>query len=163
MKNTSAMAEMFMIIDQGFADGGEPTITKYYKKRKVEDEEFFIPIRDHVDDVIQEIIDNTAEELIDSTFYDAPNFLVLFAALAFVKGLSPLTKISEGFQNHPRQGADWVKALPVLIDIAKAVVEYDPDLDADSKYAGFVAATKSTTHRVSSRSPRFEVLVNALA
>ena len=43
LKNTSVIAELFMILDEGFNDGGETRINSYYKTHKTCDEEYFLP------------------------------------------------------------------------------------------------------------------------
>ena len=45
LKHTSVIAEMFMVLDNGFGDGGEQLIGRYYRQRKMESESFFGPIR----------------------------------------------------------------------------------------------------------------------
>ena len=41
LKNTSVMAEMFMIVDSGFDNGGEGAIGRYYKAHKGDTEGYF--------------------------------------------------------------------------------------------------------------------------
>ncbi len=88
LKNTTLIAEMFIALDNGLGDGGETQITRYYKAKRKEDEEYFMPLREYLDDIVSEIIEKTGSDFSSSTFYDAPNFLVLFSAIAFVKSPS---------------------------------------------------------------------------
>ena len=160
LKNTSVMAEMFMIFIQGFLDGGEPTIGKFYKSNVSKEEQYFDGIRTHVNLCVTEILENTAEDFSDSTFYDAPNFLVLLAAVAYLKGLMPDGRTTEGVERFRGVGVDWDKAKTTLAEIAQA---FDAEDNADAKYSPFVVASKSTTHRISSRKIRLQILLAALA
>ena len=159
LKNTSVIAEMFMILESGFGDGGEPSITKYYKSRKGEGEAFFLILRQHVDSVISEILEHTSE-LRDTTFYDAPNFLALFAAVAYLRGQCPEAKTTEGIEEYRGRGVDWQRGQTVLANIARA---FDDENDENQRFSSFVSATKSTTHRISSRKSRMQTLVKSLA
>lgn len=163
LKNTSTMAEMFMILDKGFDDGGEPTITKFYKSKKSQDEDYFSPIRQRIDEIISEIISQTSDDFKETIFYDAPNFLALFAAVAFLKGYMPQGRVTDNINDYYGRGVDWERGYNNLSEIAQAFDDVDPDEDADNPFAGFIAATKSTTHRVSSRRPRLEQLVRAIS
>ncbi len=160
LKNTSVVAEMFMFLDQGLGDGGEASITKYYKMNKDKDEAYFATLAAKVDELIQEVLDHTAEDLENSTFYSAPNFLMLFAAAAFLKGYMPQSKVTEGVADSQSKGVDWDKAKTTLPLIAQA---FDQDIEDDGPYYSFVANTKSTTHRTASRKIRMEVIVRAIS
>ena len=160
LRNTSVMAEMFMIVDDGFSDGGEPSIGRYYKKNKDKDEAYFKNIRENVDMIISEIISNTSEDFAQTTFYDSPNFLALFAAVAYLKGIIPESRTTDGIEEFRGIGIDWSKAQTSLARIAQA---FDVEEDESSLYTSFVAATKSTTHRIFSRKTRLQTLVKSLA
>jgi len=159
LKNTSVTAEMFMFLDVGFGDGGEPSITKYYKQRQEKPEEFFAPIRAKIDEIVQEIIDELSDDFEETTFFDSPNFLMLFAAVAYLKGYMVDRNIPDDLDVEGGSGVDWNAARERLADIAQA---FD-DEEEDAPFASFVAATKSTTHRLSSRKARFKTIVEAIA
>lgn len=159
LKNTSVMAELFMIVCQGFDDGGEPSINKFYRNYRKQDEDFFKPLRNHVDNLIGEILKKTSAGFRETTFYDAPNFLALFSALAYLRGVAPNSRITDEVQKLRGTGVDWNKAQTTLATIAQA---FDNVEDEQAPYAQFVSATRSTTHRISSRRPRFQQLVHAL-
>lgn len=163
MKNVSLMAELFMTLDIGFGDGGEPTITKYYKSKKTESEEYFLPIRKKVDAILKDIIDNFEEDFSETPFFDAPNFLVLFSAVAYLKYGFPDTRITDGVEEHKAEGVDWENAIETLAEISQEFESEHNDEDADGRHSDFVSASKSTTHRISSRKPRFQLLVNAFS
>lgn len=114
MKNVSLMAELFMVFDIGFGDGGEPTITKYYKSRKTESENYFTPIRKKTDSVLKEIIDNLENDFSDTPFFDGPNFLVLFAAIAYLKFGFPDSRMTDGIEQHKARGVNWESAIETL-------------------------------------------------
>jgi hypothetical protein len=163
MKNVSLMAEFFMIFDIGFGDGGEPTITKYYKSRKTEPEEFFLPIREKIDAVLEEIIDNLVDDFWETTFFDAPNFLVLFAAVAYLMYGFSDSRITEGVEDFKAEGVNWEDAIETLAEISQEFESEHNDEGEDGRYSDFVSASKSTTHRISSRKPRFQILVKAIS
>ena len=110
LKNTSVMAEFFMTLEQGFDDGGEAIIGRYYKSHKKHSEAHFLPLRDSIDSVLKEIIGQTVQDFSDTTFYDAPNFLALFASVAFLKGAVPDSRASEGLEEYKGKDVDWTKA-----------------------------------------------------
>lgn len=160
LKNTSVMAEMFMFLDNGVGDGGEPSITKYYKSRVEKEETYFSDFSARLDEVIQEILDNTAEEFLETTFYDSPNFLILFAAVSFLKGYLKGSRVTADVDHLAGKGVDWAGGERVLAELSQA---FDQDEDPLSPYAGFVSSSKSTTHRIASRKVRMTTLVDALA
>ena len=160
LKNTSVMAEMFMILDIVFGDAGEVNINKYHKLRKAEDEAFFKPLRLRLDKIVNEIIEELGEDFDDTTFFDAPNFLALFAAVAYLRGWLPNSeRVIEGLEIEPGP-ADWEGGKEQLAAIAQSIE--DGDEDDDPVYAAFIRATASTTHRIASRKVRFQALVGAL-
>lgn len=163
LKNTSTMAELFIVMDNGFGDGGEPSITKYYKEKKAKDDEYFFPLRQRIDEIVGEIISNMATDFKETTFFDAPNFLALFAAIAYLKGYSPNSRTTDAVVALKGQGVNWENGLEKLSAIAREFDGYDPEAEEENPYASFIAATKSTTHRISSRKPRFEQIVRAIA
>lgn len=160
LKHTTLIAEMFISLDRGLGDGGETQITRYYKQKRKEDDEYFVHLREHLDEVVAEILDQTREDFAELTFYDAPNFLILFAAVAFLKGYMPASKASEGVHEFSGRGIDWEKASGNLSALAQAV---DEGAEEQGPHSQFVSATKSTLHRISSRKPRFEAVVKAIA
>lgn len=159
MKNVSLMAEFFMTLDLGFGDGGEATITKFYKNKKIEPESYFLPIRKKVDDVLEVIIDKLEEDFADTPFFDGPNFLVLFAAVAYLLYGFPDNRVTADVKEHKGKGVNWKNAIDVLAELSQELESGNNDEDADVRHAEFISASKSTTHRVSSRKPRFEYLV----
>lgn len=160
LKNTSVMAEMYMIVDVGFGDGGEPSINKYYKSNKAKNEEKFERLRQLVDQTVEEIVNHTSGDFKETTFYDAPNFLALFSTIAYLEGRSPDSKVTEGIEKFRGSGVNWDYAQTLLAKIAQ---EFDSEETDESQFSSFVAATKSTTHRVASRRIRIQTLVKNLS
>ncbi|WP_170373122.1 DUF262 domain-containing protein [Ruegeria arenilitoris] len=159
LKNTSVVAELFMIVENGIGDGGESSISKYYRERKSAKEEHFGPICRVIDEIVSEIVDVLGEDFVDTTFFDAPNFIALFAACAFLKGQSPETTATQEVSAFRGTGIDWQSAKTNLAQIAQA---FDEEDDEGGMYHRFVSATRSSTHRVSSRKPRVSILVEAI-
>lgn len=163
LKNTSIMAEFFMALDDGFGDGGETNINKYYRSHRSSSEDYFTTFRHRIDEVLRYILENTGEDFRDTTFYDAPNFLALFAAVSYLHGYLPDSRTTEGIETYRDAGVDWDKARETLAHIALAVEGDTAEAGDQSEYSNFVAATKSTTHRISSRKPRLQAIVKAIA
>lgn len=160
MKHTSLIAELFMLLDQGLGDGGEVQITKYYKTKRKEDDEYFSGLREQLDKTVSEILEHTEEGFSETTFYDAPNFLILFAAVAFLENRSPASRVSEDVDDFCGHGVDWERAQVNLSGIDQA---FDVEMGDGSPHAAFVNATKSTTHRIASRKARFSTIVRAIS
>lgn len=161
LKNTSVIAEMFMALDKGFGDGGETRIGRYYKERKSKPEPFFRPLRKRLDRTITEILENMDEDFVTTTFFAAPNFLVLFSAVSFLRGWLPSSRVTHQIEECSGIGIDWQNAQEELSQIAQECESSD-DEGGRSVHHSFVEATRRTTHRLSSRRPRFETLVKAL-
>ncbi|MFT3688882.1 MAG: hypothetical protein QM789_07790 [Paenirhodobacter sp.] len=160
LKHTTLIAEMFIALDRGLGDGGETQITRYYKAKKSEGDEYFLTLRDHLDRTISQIIEHTKDDFSETTFFDAPNFLILFSAVAFLNGYLPNSKVTEGVNQFSGRGVDWDRAAVNLATLAQAL---DDDSEEQGQHSQFVAATKSTTHRISSRKVRFEAVVRAIS
>lgn len=158
MKNNSFMAELFMTVENGLSDGGEPQIDKYYRERKKEDSEYFDPICSDVDHIVQDILDHYAEDFAETTFFDGPNFLLLFIVVGFLEGLVPSNSNTEEFAQHHSSGLDHAKLKKLLFEI---VASFDAD-DVEGPHAKFVLESRSSTQRRKSRTARFEHIVNHL-
>nr|WP_313520585.1 DUF262 domain-containing protein [Brevundimonas diminuta] len=159
LKHASVTAQMFMILDIGFGDAGEVNISSYYKARKAKGEAYFKALRERFDWLVGSIILHFGEDFKATTFFDSPNFLALFAAIAYLKGWMPLGKVTEGLAVEPGTAIAWDKAKAVMTTLAQSM-EDDED---NQVHASFVHASASSTHRVASRKVRFQVLVGALA
>ena len=159
LKHTSIMAEMFMMIDRGLDNGGEGEIDRYYRNRVSFDDDYFGNIRKLLDEILAELVEHTSHYFIDSTFYDAPNFLVLFAAVGFLDGKIPCSRITEEIEEYRDKRVDWIRASDGLLRIAQA---FEVEENARSGFHDFVSATRSTTHRIASRKVRLHTLAREL-
>lgn len=161
LKNTTIVAEMFKALDKGYAGGGESTVNRYYRERKAKSDSFFLPIRKRLDMVVADILRNLNGDYATTTFFDAPNFLTLFAAISFLKGWLPCGGATDGLERFAGSGVDWPRAREELAQIAQAF-DGDGEDDGNSRYSAFVNATRSSTHSLSSRSARLQTVVNAI-
>jgi hypothetical protein len=159
LKHMSVTAEMFMILDGGFGDAGEVNISAYYKSRKAKEDTYFKVLRERVDWIVKNIVDHFGDDFRSTTFFDNPNFLALFAAIAYLKGWMQPGKVTDGLTTHPGTAIDWEKAKGVMTTLAQSM----DDGEENQVHANFVTASASSTHRVASRKVRFQVLVGALA
>lgn len=159
LKHTSVIAEMFMALDKGYADGGERKINGYFRERKSKSESFFRPIRRRIDIVVEDLLRNLKDDYAATTFFDAPNFLTLFAAIALLRGWLPPGGAAENLKPLAGSGVDWQRAHEELAQIAQA---FDGDDEGNGRYSTFVKATRSSTHSLSSRKQRLQTLVNAI-
>ena len=160
MKNNSLIAEMFMVLDQGLGRGGEGEITKYYEAKTKEKEEFFSKLRNKLDATIDDILKNAESDFSNTTFFKAPNFLILFSAVAFLNGMMPRSKLSEDVDDFCGRGVDWTRARKNLSEIAQS---FNVEAGKETTYAPFVSATKSTTHGAPSRKTRFSTVVRVIS
>lgn len=159
LRNTSVVSELYMCVDVGVGDGGEDKIDRFYNSKKDETEEEIAPISDKVNAALTNIVDIFGKDLEKTTFFDSPNFLVLFAAYVFLTGDSPGGPISEGMENLHGTGIKLAGVIDRLQPLASAV----ENEELDGPLARFVSASKSSTQRISSRKVRFEFVVRALA
>lgn len=160
LKHNTLVAEMFIALDKGLSDGGELKITKYYKANVKKEENYFTGLRERIDSTIDEILENTADDFAETTFYDAPNFLMMFCAVAFLRGFMPANDSTLDLAQYVGRGVNWQKASAGLAQIAQS---FDDQAEGEQANSPFVNATKSTTHRISSRKIRFETILRAIS
>lgn len=159
LRNTSIIAELFMMKMDGLGDGGEDKIGKFYSSRKSLSQDEVDLVADQVNELIGFCLEHFGNALDKTTFFDAPNFVILIAAIAFLRGEMPQSPVTAAIQDHLGAGINIERGIEGLTRLA-AAVEND---DTDGPLGRFVATTKSTTQRVSSRKTRFEAVVAALA
>jgi hypothetical protein len=159
LKNTTLIAELYMALMNGLGDGGEEKVNKFYKENQAKTEADFAPFVTAVQDSIAKTTRMFGQQFAGTTFFDGPNFLLLVCAVAFLDGDLPDSVITADVAVKRGAGVSLVNAsnnLPLLT----AAVEND---DIKGAYSGFVAGTKSSTQRASSRRPRFNAIVSAIA
>jgi Protein of unknown function DUF262 len=158
MKNTTLIAELFMALLDGFVDGGENKVTRFYNAKKKLSETETDAVAAKINDLIRTTVESFGNILSDTTFFDSPNFLVLTCAIAFVSGELPLSKITENVVAYKNRGMVLEYAIEKLGLLGAAV----DNEDLDGQFAQFVFATKSSTQTLNSRKMRFEYVVRAL-
>jgi len=159
LKNTTLIAEMYMALKNGIGDGGEDKVTGFYTACKKLSDDDFEPLTSQINTTVAEAIDWFGPLLAKTTFFDAPNFLMLITAIAFVKGIMPDSTVSADVMQLRGVGVDLDKAR-VQLGLLSAAVENE---DVTGAYSAFVVASKSSTQRVSSRKVRFAYIARALA
>ncbi|ESQ80164.1 hypothetical protein AEYBE204_05975 [Asticcacaulis sp. YBE204] len=159
LKNTTLIAEMYMAMKDGIGDGGEDKVTSFYTSHKKLSDDDLEPITTQINTTISEAVEWFGTLLAKTTFFDAPNFLMLVTAIAFVKGIMPVSAVSESVKEVRGVGVNLDKAREQL-GLLSAAVENE---DVTGAYSEFVLATKSSTQRVSSRKVRFANIARALA
>lgn len=155
LKNNSYIAELFMTVDNGLSDGGEPQIDKYYREKKKEESEYFDAIESIVDKLIEEIVENYSEDFSGTTFFDGPNFLVLFSVLGFLSGDIPVNNNVKDLARFHGAGIHHERMRATLFEIANA---FDAD-DIEGNHRTFVTESRSSTQRRKSRVARFRHLI----
>lgn len=159
LKNTTLIAELYMAFLDGLGDGGEDKVNRFYRDNQAKTEADFVPVTASVEDAITTTVNMFGMQFAETTLFDAPNFLLLVCAVAYVEGKLPDSALTSDVTAKRGVGVSLVNAgnnLPLLT----AAVEND---DLNGAYTAFVAGTKSSTQRSSSRRPRFNTIVNAIA
>lgn len=159
LKNTTLIAELYMAFINGVGDGGEDKVNSFYKANQAKTEADFVHVATAVQAAINDTTGMFGAQFADTTLFDAPNFLMLVCAVAFVQGNLPISVMTADVAPKHGVGINLANAgdnLPLLT----AAVENNA---INGAYSGFVAGTKSSTQRSSSRRPRFNAIVNAIA
>lgn len=159
LKNTTLIAELFMAFLNGPGDGGEERVNAFYKARRTMSDADFVPISYSVQSAINQVTQAFGDEFERTTFFDAPNFLMLVCAVAFVQGAIPSSSLTSDVDDKRGSGLSLENASNNLPLLALAV----ENEDINGPFSSFVVASKSTTQRASSRRPRFNAIVNAIA
>lgn len=159
LKNTTLIAELYMAFANGLGDGGEEKVGGFYKNNIRRDEAYFAGLTALVQRNINIAVGTFGPAFRETTFFDAPNFLLLVCALAFVTGELPKSALTADVDHKRGAGLSHANAANNLPLLATAV-END---DIDGPYTTFVVGSKSSTQRTSSRRPRFAAIVNAIA
>lgn len=159
LKNTTLIAEMYMAFMNGIGDGGEDRVNRFYRDNQSKTESDLLDVTGVIQQAINVTVGTFGASFDKTTFFDAPNFLLLVCAVGFITGSLPSSPLSVDVDSKHGAGLDFAKAANILPLLATAV-END---DIDGPYSAFVIASKSSTQRSSSRRPRFNAIVNALS
>lgn len=164
MGDDELMAQMYGVVLEGVRDGGQPSITRLYRKY---DGEMPADAVEKVANTIDFITSNFSEVL-TSDIVRAPHFLMLFAAVAHA-----LFGVPDGDMNNYRNdGIDYMPAKDdlVLTELAAAranlgkladVLTMDTE-EVPVQFREFKSASSGTTQRVRSRRIRFPIMFKAL-
>ena len=158
MLDDSLMAEMFGVLLDGISDGGQTKIDALYKKY---DSGFDVGIIKRLDSTLQFFEKHLADGLADTPLLRPPHFLMLFSALAAILvGIPSNAQIPIITQLKARElknGLD--RAREQLLQLGSII---GSDSEPPKRFLQFLKASRSTTHRISSREIRFPVFVQAL-
>lgn len=158
MLDDSLMAEMFGILLEGVRDGGQPKIDLLYKKY---DGDALIndDLVARLDDVLGFFVGNIGGFLVGSAVLRAPHFLMLFAALAHVRGGVPIGDLGE----LPPVPEGALLNLNVVRNNLQMLGSYiEGENGFPLAFEAFHTASASSTQRISSRRVRFPIFVRAL-
>ena len=157
MLDYSLVAEMCQILIEGVKDGGQPNITKFYKRHDSDDFKFD-PVAKRFKKVLDFIDENVAEAVVDS-LASPPHFLMLFAAAAYLLVGIPVGDIEKEINAIPDEGfSDSEDILENLIFLKEII---DAEIDAPKELDSFEEKSASSTQRLSRRRIRFPVFVAA--
>jgi hypothetical protein len=150
MADDEFFAELFGVILQGVTDGGAVKINKLYKSQN--DDIFTETAQKSIFDKLSYVldyIDNTIPDILSGMLAKHYQLLLFIAAILYHKYGIPEGQIG---RLPPR------KSLASKDKIIKGVAELERAFNLDSppaKYKHFIEASSSSTHRISSRRPRF--------
>ncbi len=157
MLDDSLMAEMFGIILQGVTDGGQIKINKLYDKYDPEFKEY-LQVVDSIEKLLSYLVGELGE-IITGTIASPPNFLMLFAAVAHALYGIPNGDMEELMPSRDENALSDLSIVKDNLGIINRVLELD---EPDQAMQRFWYASKTTTHRISSRRIRFPVFYRAL-
>lgn len=159
MADDSLMAEMFGVILQGVTDGGATNIDRLY--RAYDDQFDETETRQGVDDTLSFLVDAFADVLIGTPLSRAPQFLMLFAAVAHaLRGIPPGQLGDEMPGRDPRALTDLDRVKAKLAELGSVLEEDKPR--SNDRFAPFWLASTQSTQRISTRRVRFLMYWDAL-
>lgn len=161
MGDDELMAQMFGVLLEGVADGGQPWINNLYKTY---DEAVPNHLNTNVDKVLDFIVTNLSEVLETTALVRGPHFLMLFAAISHA-----LIGIREGAMKGdlPCRDSSALTSLPMArsnLGILGEVLDSDEEVVNEKlpRFSQFKLASLRSTQRISSRSVRFRETYRAL-
>lgn len=157
MLDDSFTAELIGVLLDGINDGGDPKIEALYKKY---DHSVDITKIDDFDAVMTLMYQQFVPALAGSVLLQPPHFLMLFSAFAaVVVGIPQGALFESEWKADSKDLVDYDTVRERLLDLASIITsETAPAPPFDT----FWRASRSTTHRISSRRVRFPVYVSAL-
>jgi len=159
MYNDSLVAEMYGILLDGVQDGGQPNITKIYRKYDKSDAFKRKLVEDGFSQVVAWIKENVADDLIDTPLMNPPHFLMMFAAVAHaLVGIPQGALDDDEFEDEIEVG-DVNSVRDNLLELGEIIaLDEEPDQMGD-----FWTSSTSSTQRIASRKIRFPYFANAVA
>lgn len=159
MFSDSLVAEMYGILLDGITDGGQPNITKIYRKYDKSGEFDREEIEQEFDQVLEWLTENIADDLEGTPLMQPPHFLMLFAATAHALVGIPQGALSDDEFEDEIDFGDVNQIRDNLLDLADTIgLDEEPEEQED-----FWIKSKSSTQRISSRRVRYPYFVEALA
>ena len=148
MGDDSLTAEMFGIVLNGVTDGGAPNLEKFYASKDdafpEEDD-----VRRRVDEALTLITESFAGLIKDTPLRRAPQFLMLFAAVAAAQGGIPEGQLDPGI----------VGAKPIDLDGASdrlaLLIEAIEEDEPSRHFVRFHDAAAGSTQRIATRAVRY--------
>ncbi len=157
MLDQSLMAEMYGVIMNGVTDGGQPRITKLYKAMTHFPDQ--TEVEQKVDDVLEILTRQILPNIKGEALCKAPHVLVLFAAVANEMFGIPAGDLElTNTERHPGALSRIDLAVENILFLNDVFKSDDPP----ANWQRFWRASKTTTHRISSRKVRFEEFSRAL-
>lgn len=158
MADDELMAQMLGVVLDGVIDGGQPAIDRLYKSY---DGGFDRLAIEKLDDVIQYIVENLDSVLV-GPFARAPQFMMLFAAVAHARFGIPQGDLTEDEMpvRDERALTDLVAARSNLGTLLEAL-EVSED-EVQSRFVPLRLASVGSTQRIRSRRIRFPMIYSAL-
>lgn len=157
MADDELISQMLGIIMDGVSDGGQPNIDKIYEKYG---QSFPSEAIEKLDQVL-DYINNNFSEILNTALSRSPQFLMLFAAVAYARVGLPVGKMGDYMPpRDPRALSDLVIARSNLSILAE-VLEQDEE-EVKPEFAAFKTAASGSTQRIRTRRIRFPMLYKAL-
>lgn len=159
MQGDSLVSEMYGVLLDGIADGGQNNITKIYRLHDSSDDFDRTTTESHFRETIDWIFENLADDLLGTAILRPTHFLLLFAAVAHsIHGIPAGRLTGEEFRESSAllPVADILENLSTLAEVIE--LEEEPDDLED-----FWASSRSSTQRISSRRVRFMYYLDAVS
>ncbi|WP_082779958.1 DUF262 domain-containing protein [Gluconobacter albidus] len=125
LKNTTLIAELYMASMEGLGDGGEEKVNSFYRRNQDKSDGVLSLISLDVQENIDRVLFYFGDDFKNTTFFDAPNFLILVCAIAFLEGKLQPSLVTAEVNDRSGAGIDLVKGSNILPLLADAVENND--------------------------------------
>lgn len=157
MADDELVAQMFGIVLEGVADGGQPAIKKLYEKY---DRQLPNDTEEELDSAVDYVLNNLSE-IMETSLARAPHFLMLFASVAHGRFGIPEGDMRDAMPPRDSRALTDMIAAKSNLAILAEVLELDEE-EIPERFVAFRIASAGTTHRIRSRKIRFPLLYQAL-